>query len=80
MESGTQNLATSSASWSSLAGFFLLKVGAQSNGSLKVTVRDNRGFPDSNAALTLVSDDRLRKVRVNEAGEFEFADFAFREL
>jgi Carboxypeptidase regulatory-like domain len=55
----------------------LVAVRAQSNGTLRVSVIDNRGFPDPNAALTLVSEDRLRKAKVNEAGEFEFADLGF---
>jgi hypothetical protein len=57
--------------------FFSASAGAQSNGNLKVTVRDNRGFPDPNAALTLVSNDRLRKAMVNGAGEFEFVGLSF---
>src|SRR6266478_5981648 len=51
---------------------------AQSNGSLKVTANDNRGFPDPNAFLTLVSGDRVRKGKVDKAGEFEFTNLPFR--
>jgi len=56
----------------------LVPVRAQSNGSQKVRITDNRGFPDPNAALTLVSEDRVRKVKADKAGEFEFTNLPFR--
>jgi uncharacterized surface anchored protein len=54
-----------------------VSVSAQSSGTLKVTVTDNRGLPDPGAVLTLVSEDRFRKTKVNNAGEFEFTNLGF---
>src|SRR5579863_5982836 len=59
-----------------LVGF--VPVRAQSNGSLKVKITDNRGFPDPNAVITLVSEDRVRKAKVDKAGEFDFTNLPAR--
>jgi hypothetical protein len=50
---------------------------AQSSGILAVTVIDNRGFPVSSAALTLVSDDRIRSAKLDRTGKFDFTNLPF---
>lgn len=45
---------------------------SQSGGSLDVVVKDNRGFPDPNAVLTLISEERIQIVKVGSSGEYHF--------
>ncbi len=47
---------------------------SQSKGTLEITVTDNRGFPDPNATLTLVSEDRVREDKVDKSGHSEFTN------
>jgi hypothetical protein len=58
--------------WLFVCVFSGISAYSQSDGSLDVIVRDNRGFPDPNAVLTLISEESIQIVKVGSSGEYHF--------
>src|ERR1700674_3073659 len=50
---------------------------ADSNGILRITFTDQRGFPEANISVTLFSPDRVRRAKTDKTGKVEFTALPF---